>query len=67
MTVAAPWVTGSVGASVVCGLGGVWVVYGGGELVVPFVEVVNGGGVSYLLRNTIFAKLGNMASRKCKH
>lgn len=55
--------TGEVGASVVCGLGGVWVVYGGGELVVPLVEVVNGGGVLYLLRN-IFAKLGNMASKK---
>lgn len=55
--------TGSVGASVVCGFGGVWVVYGGGELVVPFVEVVNGGGVLYLLRK-IFAKLGNMASKK---
>lgn len=55
--------TGEVGASVVCGLGGVWVVYGGGELVVPLVEVVNGGGVLYRLRN-IFAKLGNMASKK---
>lgn len=63
LTVAAPCVTGEVGASVVCGLGGVWVVYGGGELVVPLVEVVNGGGVLYLLRN-IFAKLGNMASKK---
>lgn len=55
--------TGEVGPSVVCGLGGVWVVYGGGELVVPLVEVVNGGGVLYLLRN-IFAKLGNKASKK---
>lgn len=55
--------TGEVGPSVVCGLGGVWVVYGGGELVVPLVEVVNGGGVLYLLLN-IFAKFGNKASKK---
>lgn len=48
---------------VVCGLGGVWVVYGGGELVVFLVEVVNGGGVLYFFFN-IFVKFGNKVFKK---
>lgn len=54
---------GEVGLFVVCGLGGVWVVYGGGELVVFLVEVVNGGGVLYFFFN-IFVKFGNMVFKK---
>lgn len=57
---------GEVGVFVVCGLGGVWVVYGGGELVVFLVEVVNGGGVLYFFFN-IFVKFGNMVFKKCKY
>lgn len=57
---------GEVGLFVVCGLGGVWVVYGGGELVVFLVEVVNGGGVLYFFFN-IFVKFGNMVFKKCKY
>ena len=62
--------TGLVGASVVWGLGGVWVVYGGGELVVPLVEVVSGGGVSYRLL-MILARLDietfNQIKNTCIH
>jgi hypothetical protein len=56
--VAAPCVTGDVGPSVVPGCGGTFVVNGGGEFVVPFVVVVNGGGVSYRLFKTLARKDG---------
>ena len=65
-TVADPCETGVVGASVVWGLGGVWVVYGGGELVVPLVEVVSGGGVSYRLL-MILARLDNETFNQIKN
>ena len=65
-TVADPCMTGDVGASVVWGLGGVWVVYGGGELVVPLVEVVSGGGVSYRLL-MILARLDNETFNQIKN